>query len=119
MERGRLVIGYREVTLTAAGPLGPAGTSARGHEFHGSKLGAVPASVPRLYTVSDSQGGTPRAEGFVVPRHGRHDGAAGAGRGAGLGPGEGLTDERLEPRLYGAHEAVGGRGGPARGTQRH
>jgi len=66
MERGRLVIGYREVTLSAAGPLGPAGTRARGHEFHSSRLGAVPASVARLYTVSDGQGGTPRAEGFVI-----------------------------------------------------
>src|SRR5713101_1268859 len=66
MERGRLVIGYREVTLTAAGPLGRAGTRARGHEFHSSRLGPVPASVPRLYTVSDGHGGTPRAEGFAV-----------------------------------------------------
>jgi cobyrinic acid a,c-diamide synthase len=66
MERARLVIGYREVTLTAAGPLGPAGTRARGHEFHGSRLGAVPASVARLYTVSDGHGGTPRAEGFAI-----------------------------------------------------
>jgi cobyrinic acid a,c-diamide synthase len=65
-ERGRLVIGYREVMLTSAGPLGPAGTRAHGHDFHGSRLGAVPASVPRLYTVSDGQGGTPRAEGFAV-----------------------------------------------------
>jgi len=68
MERGRLVIGYREVTLTSAGPLGPPGTRARGHEFHGSRLGPVPASVPRLYTVSDGHGGTPRAEGFVMDR---------------------------------------------------
>jgi cobyrinic acid a,c-diamide synthase len=66
MERGQLVIGYREVTLTAAGPLGPAGTRARGHEFHSSRLGAVPASVARLYTVNDGRGGTSRAEGFAV-----------------------------------------------------
>jgi cobyrinic acid a,c-diamide synthase len=66
MARGRLVIGYREVMLTSAGPLGPAGTRARGHEFHSSRLGAAPASVPRLYTVSDGHGGTPRAEGFAV-----------------------------------------------------
>lgn len=66
MERGRLVIGYREVTLTAAGPLGPAGTRARGHEFHCSRLGDVPASVARLYAVTDGRGGIPRAEGFAV-----------------------------------------------------
>jgi cobyrinic acid a,c-diamide synthase len=66
MERGRLVIGYREVTLTSAGPLGPAGTRARGHEFHCSRLGDIPAAVPRLYAVTDGRGGTPLAEGFVI-----------------------------------------------------
>jgi cobyrinic acid a,c-diamide synthase len=66
MERRRLVIGYREVTLASAGPLGPAGTRARGHEFHCSRLDDVPASVPRLYNVTDGLGGAPRAEGFVV-----------------------------------------------------
>jgi cobyrinic acid a,c-diamide synthase len=66
MERARLVIGYREVVLTSAGPLGPTGTMARGHEFHCSTLGDVPASVARLYAVTDGGGGTPRPEGFVV-----------------------------------------------------
>jgi cobyrinic acid a,c-diamide synthase len=66
MERRRLVIGYREVTLASAGPLGPAGTRARGHEFHCSRLDNVPASVPRLYNVNDGLGGEPREEGFVV-----------------------------------------------------
>jgi len=66
MERDRLVIGYREVTLTAPGPLGPAGTRARGHEFHCSRLGDLPASVARLYAVSEGQSGTRRLEGFVV-----------------------------------------------------
>jgi cobyrinic acid a,c-diamide synthase len=68
MERSRLVIGYREVTLTSAGPLGPAGTRARGHEFHCSRLGDIPAAVARLYAVTDGSGGTPRAEGFVIDR---------------------------------------------------
>jgi cobyrinic acid a,c-diamide synthase len=66
MDRDRLVIGYREVTLTTAGPLGPAGTIARGHEFHCSRLGDVPTSVTRLYAVADGRGGVPRSEGFVV-----------------------------------------------------
>jgi cobyrinic acid a,c-diamide synthase len=66
MERSRLVIGYREVTLTSAGPLGPAGTRARGHEFHCSRLGDIPAAVARLYAVTDGRGGTPRVEGFVI-----------------------------------------------------
>ena len=66
MERGRLVIGYREVMLTGAGPLGPAGTTARGHEFHCSRLGDVPTSVTRLYAVTDGPGGVHRPEGFLV-----------------------------------------------------
>lgn len=66
MERGRLVLGYREVTLGAAGPLGPAGTRARGHEFHCSRLGEVPASVPRLFAATDGSGAAPRPEGFVI-----------------------------------------------------
>ncbi len=66
MERGRLVLGYREVTLDVAGPLGPAGTRARGHEFHCSRLGDVPASLPRLFAVTDGSGGAARPEGFVI-----------------------------------------------------
>jgi len=56
------------VTLTSAGPLGPAGTRARGHEFHSSRLGDLPAAVERLYAVTDGSGGAPRAEGFVIDR---------------------------------------------------
>jgi cobyrinic acid a,c-diamide synthase len=66
MERGRLTLGYREVALTADGPLGPRGTRARGQEFHCSTVGAVPSSVRRLYAVTDGRGGAPRSEGFVV-----------------------------------------------------
>jgi cobyrinic acid a,c-diamide synthase len=66
MERNRLVIGYREVTLTSAGPLGPAGTRARGHEFHCSRLGDIAAALARLYDVTDGSGSAPRAEGFVI-----------------------------------------------------
>ncbi|MDP2306461.1 MAG: cobyrinate a,c-diamide synthase [Pseudomonadota bacterium] len=44
---GRLrTLGYREVTTTAATPLGPAGTVFRGHEFHYSELAAPPALTP-------------------------------------------------------------------------
>jgi cobyrinic acid a,c-diamide synthase len=68
MERSRLVIGYREVELASGGPLGPAGTRARGHEFHCSRLGDIPTAVARLYAVTDGRGGTPRAEGFVIDR---------------------------------------------------
>jgi len=64
-DRG-LTIGYREVEMTAAGLLGPAGTRARGHEFHRSSLGSVPDSLARVYAVSDGHGGRPRAEGFAT-----------------------------------------------------
>ncbi len=66
MERNRLVIGYREVTLTSAGLLGPEGTRARGHEFHCSRLGDIPAAVARRYAITDGGGGAPRSEGFVI-----------------------------------------------------
>ncbi len=65
MEPGRLTLGYREVTLTAGGPLGPAGAVARGHEFHASVLDAVPAAVPRIYRVTSPTGGAP-AEGYLI-----------------------------------------------------
>ncbi|MBI1921378.1 MAG: cobyrinate a,c-diamide synthase [Geobacter sp.] len=48
----RKALGYREVELTADSILGPAGTVARGHEFHYSEMGEMPASVERLYRVS-------------------------------------------------------------------
>jgi len=66
MERGRLVLGYREVTLGASGPLGAAGTTARGHEFHCSRLGEAPPSVPRLFAATDGSGGAARPEGFAI-----------------------------------------------------
>lgn len=44
---GRLrTLGYREVTTTAATPLGPAGTVFRGHEFHYSELCETPDVSP-------------------------------------------------------------------------
>ena len=67
MQRGRLTLGYREVTLTAGGPLGPAGAVARGHEFHASRLDPVPATVPRIYRVSSPAGST-QAEGYQIGR---------------------------------------------------
>jgi cobyrinic acid a,c-diamide synthase len=48
----RKALGYREVALTAVSILGPAGTVARGHEFHYSEMGAMPAGIERLYRVS-------------------------------------------------------------------
>jgi cobyrinic acid a,c-diamide synthase len=60
-----LSLGYTSVTTTAATVLGPAGTTARGHEFHYSTLDAVPASIPRVYRVTDTRGGE-RVEGYTV-----------------------------------------------------
>jgi len=67
MRPPRMSLGYLGVTLTAPTPLGPAGTVARGQEFHFSTLSPVPASVPRAYGVT-APGGATRAEGYVVGR---------------------------------------------------
>lgn len=55
-------LGYTEVVFTADTPLGAAGTVARGHEFHHSTLGPVPASLPRAWQARQ---GAP-VEGFLV-----------------------------------------------------
>ena len=53
-------LGYREVTLAAASLLGPAGTTARGHEFHYSEIVGDPGNVPRLYRLTPRRGGAGR-----------------------------------------------------------
>jgi cobyrinic acid a,c-diamide synthase len=62
----RLTLGYAEVEVTRETPLGPVGTTARGHEFHASRIDPVPEWVPRAYTVRMSRGGAPRAEGYLI-----------------------------------------------------
>jgi cobyrinic acid a,c-diamide synthase len=62
----RLTLGYAEVEMTCATALGPAGTVARGHEFHASRIDVVPDRVPRAYTVRMSAGGPPRTEGYLI-----------------------------------------------------
>lgn len=47
----RRALGYREVELVADSILGPAGTIARGHEFHYSEMETMPPEVERLYRV--------------------------------------------------------------------
>ncbi|WP_298440213.1 cobyrinate a,c-diamide synthase [Geobacter sp.] len=47
----RKALGYREVELAADGILGPAGTVARGHEFHYSEMEAMPPEVERTFRV--------------------------------------------------------------------
>jgi cobyrinic acid a,c-diamide synthase len=60
----RKALGYREVTMTAPTPLGPAGTVARGHEFHYSEID-MPHPVLRTYQVSDRTGKRCDNEGFL------------------------------------------------------
>jgi cobyrinic acid a,c-diamide synthase len=57
-------LGYREVTFATDTPLGPAGTVARGHEFHYSTL-TMPEQVRRSYRVTDRRGRPCPAEGYL------------------------------------------------------
>jgi len=52
--RRRLHLGYRRATLLADGPLGPAGTALRGHEFHYAT--AEPGEDDPLAAVEDAEG---------------------------------------------------------------
>lgn len=61
----RRALGYREVTLSADSPLGPAGTKARGHEFHYSEMD-LPDSVPRCYQLTRRQGDPAGEEGYRI-----------------------------------------------------
>lgn len=47
----RKALGYREIQLAADAIIGPAGTIARGHEFHYSEMEPMPTEVERLYRV--------------------------------------------------------------------
>jgi cobyrinic acid a,c-diamide synthase len=55
--------GYCEVTTCQPSILGPAGTIARGHQFHYSKISGKPTTT--LYTVK--RGDRRQVEGFVLP----------------------------------------------------
>jgi len=65
MSPRRLTLGYTEVRFVGDTPLGPAGTVARGHEFHVSTLGDVAMNVKRVYRVRRRDGGE-HAEGFLI-----------------------------------------------------
>jgi cobyrinic acid a,c-diamide synthase len=58
--------GYVEVTLTHDCVLGAAGTTARGHSFHCSRIADVPADIPQSYRLRYTLAGTEEAEGFSV-----------------------------------------------------
>jgi len=63
MDPAHLAIAYVEVRLTRDSLLGPAGTIARGQEFHQSRIVAAD-DLPEPYELTTS-GGDRRAEGFV------------------------------------------------------
>jgi len=64
MDPTHLAIRYVDVTTRHASPLGPAGSTMRGQEFHQSRI--VNAEVaPNLYDVTTSAGSTSR-DGYVV-----------------------------------------------------
>ncbi len=55
----KLHLGYREASLVAEGPLGPAGARFRGHEFHFARLVAGEgdgAGAPPLFRCRDARG---------------------------------------------------------------
>jgi cobyrinic acid a,c-diamide synthase len=51
----RLHLGYRQISVRDSGPLGPAGTSYRGHEFHYATVMNEGGGVP-LFAVADAAG---------------------------------------------------------------
>jgi cobyrinic acid a,c-diamide synthase len=68
MARPGLTLGYREVTIDAAGFVPTIG--ARGHEFHRATLdpASVPGSLVRAYAVRDPVSGASTREGFRIGR---------------------------------------------------
>ncbi len=66
MGRKRSELGYREIATTAPSLLGPAGTVARGHEFHYSFLDAAVSDLPKgAYRMTGRKGPIDRPEGFL------------------------------------------------------
>jgi cobyrinic acid a,c-diamide synthase len=53
MQNRRTSLGYREVTTNRHSCFGPAGTVLRGHEFHYSTIGEMPATVDRIYDLAN------------------------------------------------------------------
>jgi len=50
LRKGRVHLGYREITLTRDCLFGPAGRVLRGHEFHYSDIDAMPEDVERVFS---------------------------------------------------------------------
>lgn len=63
---GRGTLCYCTVDLAQPSPLGPAGLSLRGHEFHASSLLTAPPARAHAYRVRRLPAGGPEAEGYLV-----------------------------------------------------
>ncbi len=67
MVKGRAHLGYREVHLVKDCLLGPAGQTARGHEFHYSRItGGQETQVESIYRVGNGSGEDLGVEGYHV-----------------------------------------------------
>lgn len=55
MQERRASLGYREIRLARNCILGSAGAVLRGHEFHYSSIGEMPATIERLYEVNNGE----------------------------------------------------------------
>ncbi|OGQ99396.1 MAG: cobyrinic acid a,c-diamide synthase [Deltaproteobacteria bacterium RIFOXYD12_FULL_55_16] len=64
MQKKRASLGYREVRLERDCFFGPAGTVLRGHEFHYSVIGEMPAHIERIYAVNSSADSDGSREGY-------------------------------------------------------
>ncbi len=62
-----LTLAYTEIETVRDSVVGPAGSRARGHEFHASTLDPVPGSIERLYRAR-RHGAGERDEGYLVGR---------------------------------------------------
>jgi cobyrinic acid a,c-diamide synthase len=68
MKQGRAHLGYREVLLSEAGPLGNSGDIVRGHEFHYSEIEECSVPAAKIYEVKNSAGDVLPTEGYRLER---------------------------------------------------
>lgn len=59
-----LTLHYVRVRIEQGCCLGPPGTEARGHEFHRSRMTAMPADIERVLAIAEAPGDTWRPEGY-------------------------------------------------------
>jgi cobyrinic acid a,c-diamide synthase len=57
-------LGYREIQLVDESPLGPAGLTVRGHEFHYSEIIEIDTSLDRTYRVTRGNAADAYREGY-------------------------------------------------------